>query len=105
MKRSKICNLCAAAVVLCAVPLFAHGPDEPADEAESKWDVGDPPGEWRTITVDTTETTWSNVDVSPDGSSIVFDMLGDLYTAPISGGEAKALTSGIAWDFQPRYSP
>src|SRR4029453_1953243 len=36
---------------------------------------------------------------------IVFDLLGDLYTLPIGGGEATALTSGIAWDEQPRYSP
>ena len=46
-----------------------------------------------------------SLDVSPDGKEIVFDLLGDLYTMPIGGGEAKALTSGIAWDMQPRYSP
>ncbi|HEY6051725.1 MAG TPA: amidohydrolase, partial [Thermoanaerobaculia bacterium] len=46
-----------------------------------------------------------SVDVSPDGKEIVFDLLGDLYTMGIGGGEAKALTSGIAWDMQPRYSP
>ena len=46
-----------------------------------------------------------SLDVSPDGKEIVFDLLGDLYTMPIAGGEAKALTSGIAWDMQPRYSP
>ena len=46
-----------------------------------------------------------SVDVSPDGKEIAFDLLGDLYTMPISGGEARPLTSGIAWDMQPRYSP
>ncbi|MCB1055850.1 MAG: PD40 domain-containing protein, partial [Acidobacteria bacterium] len=44
-------------------------------------------------------------DVSPEGDEIVFDLLGDLYTLPIAGGEAKALTEGMAWDMQPRYSP
>lgn len=51
------------------------------------------------------EGTWMSVDVSPDGLRIVFDLLGDLYTLPIEGGRAKRLTSGMAFDSQPRYSP
>ncbi|MCA9294936.1 MAG: PD40 domain-containing protein, partial [Phycisphaerales bacterium] len=46
-----------------------------------------------------------NVDVSPDGSTIIFDLLGDIYRMPITGGDAVALTSGPAWDMQPRFSP
>jgi len=46
-----------------------------------------------------------SLDVSPDGSTVVFDLLGDLYTLPIQGGEARPLTSGFAWDMQPRFSP
>ena len=42
------------------------------DEEEQKWDVSNPPGEWETIVIDTTETTWSDVDVSPDGSTVIF---------------------------------
>ncbi len=76
-----------------------------ADAEESKWNVSNPPGEWKSISIDTRETTWTNLDVSPDGQTIVFDMLGDLYTIPISGGEATALTAGIEWNFQPRFSP
>ena len=74
-------------------------------EDEPKWDVENPPGEWREITIDTDETTWSSIDVSPDGGTIVFDMLGDLYTVGIAGGVATSLTSGIAWDMQPKFSP
>ena len=48
----------------------------------------------RTITIDTDEGSWLSVDVSPDGKTIVFDLLGDLYTIPIAGGEATQLTSG-----------
>jgi Tol biopolymer transport system component len=46
-----------------------------------------------------------SLDVSPDGRTIVFDLLGDLYLLPITGGQAKPLTSGTAWDTQPRFSP
>jgi dipeptidyl aminopeptidase/acylaminoacyl peptidase len=53
----------------------------------------------------TEEGTWLSLDVSPDGKTIVFDMLGDLFTLPIRGGRATPLTSGMALDAQPRYSP
>ncbi|MCH7653320.1 MAG: PD40 domain-containing protein [Chloroflexi bacterium] len=43
--------------------------------------------------------------VGPAGDEIVFDFLGDIYTIPITGGSAKALTDEIAWNIQPRYSP
>jgi imidazolonepropionase-like amidohydrolase/Tol biopolymer transport system component len=52
-----------------------------------------------------TEGTWMSLDVSPDGQTIVFDYLGDLFTVPITGGEATPLTSGMAVDVQPRFSP
>ena len=59
----------------------------------------------RTVAIDTDEGTWISVDVSPDGQSIVFDLLGDLYQVPLAGGEAKQLTHGMAFDHQPRFSP
>src|SRR5260370_31273517 len=46
-----------------------------------------------------------NVDVSPDGNPLVFDLLGDIYTLPMSGGVAAPLLSGRAWEGRPRYSP
>ncbi|MBK8547162.1 MAG: PD40 domain-containing protein [Saprospiraceae bacterium] len=52
-----------------------------------------------------TEGTWLNLDVSPDGKTIVFDLLGDIYSMPISGGQATCLRSGLAWEVQPRWSP
>src|ERR1043166_458018 len=59
----------------------------------------------RTIEFTTEEGTWMSVDVSPDGHQIVFDLLGDLYTMPITGGQTRRITSGPAWDTQPRFSP
>lgn len=59
----------------------------------------------RTIAFTTTEGTYMNLDVSPDGKTLVFDLLGDLYTLPIDGGEAVRLTSGLAHDTQPTFSP
>ena len=46
-----------------------------------------------------------SVDVSPDGQTLVFDLLGDIYTMPIAGGKATALTRGMGFDAQPRFSP
>ena len=59
----------------------------------------------RTIHYDMTEGSWISLDVSPDGQTIVFDYMGDLFTLPIGGGEATQLTSGMALDAQPRFSP
>ena len=51
----------------------------------------------RKIRLNTNEGTWMSLDVSPDGKSIVFDLLGDLYTIPITGGKATAITKGMAF--------
>lgn len=53
----------------------------------------------------TNEGTWMSLDVSPDGQMIVFDLLGDIYTLPIAGGEAKRIMGGMSFESQPRFSP
>lgn len=58
----------------------------------------------RTLKFTTSEGTWISLDVSPDGRTIVFELLGDLYTLPIGGGTATRITSGQGYDTQPRYS-
>jgi imidazolonepropionase-like amidohydrolase/Tol biopolymer transport system component len=73
--------------------------------ATPKWDVQNPPGPSRDIPIDVTRGTWMSLDVSPDGRTIVFDLLGDIYVMPVSGGEARAIASGVAWDMQPKWSP
>lgn len=59
----------------------------------------------RTIAFTTTEGTYMDLDVSPDGSTIVFSLMGDIYSMPIEGGEATRLTEGMAYDIQPTFSP
>src|SRR6185503_12402819 len=59
----------------------------------------------RNVTFETTQGTWMNVDVSPDGRTILFDLLGDIYTVPIAGGKATRLTSGLSYDIHAVYSP
>jgi Tol biopolymer transport system component len=59
----------------------------------------------RKATFTATKVTWMSLDVSPDGQTVVFDLLGDLYTLPMEGGKATRITKGMAFDAQPRFSP
>ena len=78
-----------------------------AQKENTTWDVNKPGESFNYVThkFTTTQGTWMNLDVSPDGKTIVFDMLGDIYTMPIQGGNAKAIRTGIAFEVQPRFSP
>ncbi len=78
-----------------------------SQEKKDKWDVADP-GEsfnYTTHTFTTSEGTWMNLDVSPDGNQIVFDLLGDIYIMPFTGGRATPLQTGIPLQVQPKFSP
>lgn len=71
-----------------------------------KWDVNAPPGvATREVRIAVDNGTWMNVDVSPDGKLIAFDLLGDIYTMPIAGGTPTRIAEGLAYDHQPRFSP
>lgn len=59
----------------------------------------------RTVSFETDEVTWMSLDLSPDGETLVLEVLGDLYLLPAAGGEARALTEGMAFDSQPAFSP
>jgi imidazolonepropionase-like amidohydrolase/Tol biopolymer transport system component len=95
MKRGTLLML-----ALLAVPIAAQESNQ-----KQKWDVVEPFGPADTVEFDTSEGTWMNVDVSPDGKTLAFDLLGDIYTLPVAGGTATRITSGIAYDMQPRFSP
>jgi imidazolonepropionase-like amidohydrolase/Tol biopolymer transport system component len=91
------------AVTAVIAVVFAQSPDN------KKWDVTADLGPTQKIAFDTSEGTWMNLDVSPDGRQVVFDLLGDIYLMPIAGSPAAShatrITSGPAFDMQPRFSP
>jgi imidazolonepropionase-like amidohydrolase/Tol biopolymer transport system component len=98
------------AIALLLAPLDAQ--QKPADKQkpsdEEKWDVAADYGPVTRLAFETSEGTWMNVDVSPDGKRIVFDLLGDIYTMPVEGsgsGQATRIAGGAAFDMQPRFSP
>lgn len=77
-----------------------------AEAKPPKWDVEHPRGlTTRRIQLDTDEGTWMNVDVSPDGTRVAFDLLGDIYVMPIGGGTPVRIAEGFSYEQQPRWSP
>lgn len=97
-----------AAFMLClaSTNLFSQNTeDAKKDSLKNSWDVSTPALPFKEVSISTDEGTWMSIDVSPDGSSLVFDLLGDIYSMPISGGEAKLIRGGHAYEVQPRFSP
>lgn len=63
------------------------------------------PGTSRTVIIEAQEVSSPDVDISPDGSTIVFSMLGQLFRLPADGGEAEQLTDGRSYNEDPAFSP
>lgn len=118
-----LCAGLSASIACAQAPTQPVVPPTPApqvkpvnDGSDGKWDVANPPSNgamggwgWKDAPLDTDEGTWISLDVSPDGTTIAFDLLGDLYTMPIGGSadgsQVKCIASGKQWDMQPRFSP
>ena len=80
----------AAALLMVPTPFAAAGlPLEPARELEYEVSSG----------------TFVSLTVSPDGRTILFDLLGELYSVPVTGGRARPIATGIAFETQPVFSP
>ena len=99
MKKIR-CLLTSAALVSLITAAGAEDKDK-----KPEWNVSQPPGQQQKVNLSVDNGTWLSLDVSPDGKTIAFDLLGDLYLLDITGGKARSLTNGLEWDMQPTFSP
>ena len=84
-----------AALLFSGAAQAQENSEEPAKE---KWDVNAPKGATISqVAINVDEGSWIDVDVSPDGQSIVFALLGDIYTMPVAGGKSVRIAEGLAW--------
>ncbi|KTE24196.1 MULTISPECIES: amidohydrolase family protein [unclassified Sphingopyxis] len=96
--------LAFTAALACSTSAWAQS--APADAKPEKWDVNAPPGmTTHKVPIAVDEGSWMNVDVAPDGRTIAFDLLGDIYTMSIEGGTPTRIAEGLAYEHQPRFSP
>ncbi len=72
--------------------------------AGEAWNVTDTGQPYEDVQVPLSEGTWMSVDVSPDGRTLVFDLLGDLYRLPAEGGEAQLIHGGPAMQHAATFS-
>ena len=86
-------------------PPSGSTPPATSTSIPAKWDVMAKHGTSRDVDYDVTQGTWMSLDVSPDGRTIVFDLVGDIYSVPITGGNAALVLGGAAYEMQPRFSP
>ena len=105
-----------ALALICALPAAAQDSDDPpavpvAEHNTAALPPQQPAGQTlplpvaRHLRFATQRGTWMSLDIARDGRTIVFDLLGDLYAMPASGGQAKQITSGLGFDTQPAFSP
>lgn len=103
-ERNRLNRGAIRAIAIAVVPLLIGVGEADADNADP-WDVAEPHGPSSTVAFSVSEGTWLGVDLHPTGDRFAFSMLGDLYTLPVAGGAATRITSGGAWDWDPRWSP
>ncbi len=81
----------------CLSAPLAAAPKGKDAKAEEKWSVEAPKGAvLKQVAIKTSEGTWMDVDVAPDGKTIAFTLLGDIYTMPITGGTPKRILRPMA---------
>ncbi|CAG0967740.1 hypothetical protein ARNL5_01413, partial [Anaerolineae bacterium] len=101
MRLTLVVSLIAAS----AATVPAQQPATATPTVPARWDVAARRATAKDVSFETSTGTWMSLDVSPDGRTIVFDLLGDIYSMPIAGGAATLVLGGPAWEHQPRFSP
>ena len=102
LRASRASHILALSLLLAA-PLSAQATADTTRRTAPESDL--PLIPTRPLRFSTDEGTWMSLDLSPDGRTIVFDLLGDIYTIPSTGGAATRITSGSGFDGQPRFAP
>lgn len=108
MKRMRFIGLAVIFSMFAGLSLNVHAQQNGSDTESDSTKLSHselPLDAKRTVHLDVNEGTWLSLDVHPDGEKVVFEFMGDLYELPMSGGDARRLTRGMAFDSQPRYSP
>lgn len=59
----------------------------------------------RTLDYEVSSGTFMSLAISPDGKTMMFDMLGEIYSLPTEGGRAVPIATGMAFEVQPTFSP
>ena len=86
-RRSLVRTAILGAAICAAIPGMAQSPQTGRLQFEAR------------------ESTWMAPDISPDGRTILFDLLGDIYALDATGGRARPLLAGDAFETQPVFSP
>jgi Tol biopolymer transport system component len=95
-----------AGVLAAILSLSAYETQAQEKPKPPKWDVNAPTGAIiRQVPIRVDEGSWMDLDVSPDGKTLAFNLLGDIYVMPITGGTPTRIAEGLAWEAQPRFSP
>lgn len=92
MKRAALHLVSALALI---IPAAASAADETALPMKPA----------RTLDYEVSSGTFMSLAVSPDGKTILFDMLGEIYAVSANGGKAVPIATGIAFEVQPTFSP
>src|SRR5690349_19812792 len=98
-------------IILLAAAQISYSQDEKKEpksdstKKEKKKNKDLPLEAARKIKIQSNEGSWMSLDVSPDGKTIAFDFLGDIYLLPIAGGNATPFTKGMSFDSHPKFSP
>src|SRR5216683_6641712 len=101
----RLLSLLAVFLFLSCTPLAQTRAQNDKAAADAVKNKGLPLITERSLSFTTSAATWLSLDLSPDGKTIVFDLLGDLYTLPIDGGTATRIIGGMSFESQPKFSP